>query len=137
MLSQIPNWAAILISVGGALIIAAIIQLFVKPCIINSISGLNWSINSVKLDNLDNDTLTSDSSLENEIKQVVGRRHGMKFLKKKTKFVIVRLGLIRFFQWLIPKSNRFENVRTMKLFTVMQMFTAGFSGFANGASDMR
>uniref|UniRef100_A0AC35FWV2 Uncharacterized protein n=1 Tax=Panagrolaimus sp. PS1159 TaxID=55785 RepID=A0AC35FWV2_9BILA len=41
-----------------------------------------------------------------------------------------------FWKWLIPAKNRIEDVKTLRMFSSLQIFTACFAGFAHGANDV-
>ncbi|KAK6755917.1 hypothetical protein RB195_014357 [Necator americanus] len=120
--NEIPVWGAVIISLCCGFIAAMFVQFFLKP-------RINRKIQDELASKPKTQSVTVNSDFETD-RYIIGKE--VKDIENGGTASSVR----SFFSWLLPDGERVEDEQTIKLFSIIQVFTACFAGFAHGANDV-
>ncbi|CAJ0929800.1 unnamed protein product, partial [Mesorhabditis belari] len=133
-LDKLPWWAALLISIGVALIVGFGIHFILIPRLRRKIRDEQKKA-PVSMGNGSEESSGGNSpawSSPNELESAKQRQQETLPMPGRPVSTKPKTGL----QWFLPDPNRVESPEVLRLFAIIQLFTACFAGFAHGANDV-
>ncbi|KAI6202616.1 Phosphate transporter [Aphelenchoides fujianensis] len=125
-LDSIPLWLAILLSIGMGVLVALVFQFFFRNRLERKVNqnGAGGEKDAEKV-SVSIVSFASSSSDDLESNQREAERR-QEFGTSPKQFI----------RWFLPDRERREDIKTLRLFGYVQIFTACFAGFAHGANDV-